>query len=142
MSTSCLEKQRLLKEKFSSCKSQEEIYQKLIELGKSLKGLPSDKKTESNRVLGCQSLMYLSTTFDKGCLFFEADSEALISAGLAACLIEIYSGETAETILKCPPTVIEELKILQILTPGRANGFQSLYLKMKQECIKFLLPKK
>jgi cysteine desulfuration protein SufE len=137
MFTSCLQKQQSLKEKFSLCRTQEEIYQKLIELGKSLEKLEVKDKTEDNLVLGCQSLMYLLTSYHEGTLIFKADSEALISKGLAAALIEIYSGETAETLLKCPPTVIQELKLLQILTPGRANGFQSLYLKMKQEALRF-----
>lgn len=135
-----LEKQQLFRKKFSQCKNPEEIYQKLIDLGKGLKRLPLEKRTEENRVNGCQSLMYLSVSVEGDRLYFEADSEALISSGLAACLIEIYNGESAETILKSPPVVIEELKLLQILTPGRANGFQSLYLKMKQEALKLLLP--
>ncbi|MBS0656292.1 MAG: SufE family protein, partial [Verrucomicrobia bacterium] len=52
--------------------------------------------------------------------------------------VKIYSGESPETILKCPPSYIEELGILRQLTPGRANGLASLYLRMKQEAARRL----
>ncbi len=82
--------------------------------------------------------MYLRTFNLKGRVYFEGQSDALISSGLAAILIQVYSGQTAEAILKCPPDYLEELGISASLTPSRANGLYSIHLRMKQEALKYL----
>ncbi len=128
-----------LKESFSSCTSSEEIYQKIMEWGKKLPPFQLEWKVEKNRVPGCQSVMHLHATFKEGKVYFAAASDALISAGLAAIMIEAYSGLEPEAILKTPPTFLDELGIPASLTPGRANGLASLFLKMKQEALRFLL---
>jgi len=137
--SSCLEKQDKVKALFSHCATAAARYEKIMELGSSLRPLPPEAKIEENRVKGCQSLMYLSAKLENGQIIFEADSDALISRGLAVILLLVYSGETAEAILKCPPTFLDELGIAGSLTPGRANGLFSLHLKMKQEALRLLL---
>lgn len=122
---------------FSSCTGIEEKYQKIIDLGRSQKALPLEQKCEENRVLGCQSTMYLHTHFDGKLLYFACEADAIISAGLGLLLTSVYSGNTPETILKHPPTYVQELGIPQALTPGRANGLASLYIRMKQEALKY-----
>ena len=77
--------------------------------------------------------MYLYTNSSEGKIVFQGSSDALISQGLAALLIRIYSGESPETILKCPPNFLEELGIPASLSPNRANGLYSLHLRMKQK---------
>ena len=139
MYSSCLEKQDKVKALFSHCTTAAARYEKIMELGSGLRPLPPEAKIEENRVKGCQSLMYLSAKLENGQIIFEADSDALISRGLAVILLLVYSGETAEAILKCPPTFLDELGIAGSLTPGRANGLFSLHLKMKQEALRLLL---
>lgn len=81
--------------------------------------------------------MYLRSFYDNGIIVFEAASDALISAGLAALLIQVYSNETPEAILKCPPTFLESTGLSASLTPSRANGLYSIHLRMKQDALKF-----
>ena len=85
--------------------------------------------------------MYLRSDFREGLIFFQVESDALISQGLGVLLTRIYSGETPETILKCPPDFLLDLDLMTSLTPNRANGLQALHLRMKQEALKFLLAK-
>ena len=134
----CLEKQKKLKTLFSHCSTQEKKYEKIIELGHSLTPYPEIFKTSQYLVKGCQSLLYLKTSFKENHMYFEAFSNALISAGLAALLIFIYNEETPQVLFKCPPTVLKELKILDYLSPSRANGLRSLYLRMQKEALKGL----
>ena len=138
MHTTCLQKQENIKKIFNSCNSEEARYDKIMELGKQLKKMDSLHKTEKNIVKGCQSVMYLHTYKVDDKIFFEAEADALISLGLAALLILIYSGETAETILKCTPTCLKDLGIQANLSPNRANGLYHIHLKMKQEALKLL----
>lgn len=135
---SCLQKQKLMKDSFSSCSTADAKYKKLIELGKFLPPLEEKQKIEFNLVQGCQSILYLHTTFCEDKIFFNAHSEALISAGLAALLIGVYSGESPDAVLKCPPAFIKELGLDLALTPGRSNGLANMYLRMQQESIKIL----
>jgi len=133
-----LTKIEALKTIFSALSSREELYQKIMEWGKRLPPLNTSSKKEENRVIGCQSLMYLCSDYKENAIYFYAASDALISAGLAALLVEVYSGETPETILTTPPIFLEELGIPSALSPGRANGLASLYLKLRQEAVKYL----
>ncbi len=129
----------LLKEELELLPTRELLYQKIMEKGKNLSPFNSEWKTEHKRVMGCQSVMYLHSHFEDGKVFFHAATDALISAGLAAILIEIYSGEPPDSILLTSPTFLEELGITSVLTPGRANGLASLFLKMKQEALSYLV---
>jgi cysteine desulfuration protein SufE len=136
---SCLEKQKQIKALFLRCSSEEEKYQKIIELGRQQPRLPGSDKIPENLVKGCQSNMYLTSNLSDGRVFYAAESDALISAGLAVVLIKVYSGETPETILKCPPDYLEELGISANLTPSRANGLYSIHLRMKQDALKIYM---
>ncbi len=131
---------RTIQASFSACKSQEEIYQIIMGWAKQLPPFNPKWKIDENLVSGCQSIMYLHGEMREGKIYFAAASDALISAGLAAIMLEAYNGQTPETILKVPPSFLEELGISTSLTPGRANGLASLYLKMKQEALRLMLP--
>jgi cysteine desulfuration protein SufE len=139
MFESCLEKQQKIKEAFLACPSEEVKYEKIIELGHQQAPLAAAYKVQENLVKGCQSQMYLHSYWLGDKIIFEAESDALISSGLAALLVQVYSGETPEAILKCPPTYLEEIGISASLTPNRASGLYSMHLRMKQEALKMLV---
>lgn len=139
MYESCLEKQTKIKKLFENCRDEEAKYGKIIQMGRELPPLPLEAKIPSNLVKGCQSSLYLTSRYEKGLIFFEAESDALISAGLAALLLQVYSGESPEVILKCSPSFLEELGITGSLTPNRANGLYSVHLRMKQDALQHLI---
>lgn len=137
--SSCLERQERVMAEFSQYTTPDARYDKIIMMGKTLGALPAEHKISENLVHGCQSIMYLYAFMQDDKVFFQAESDAIISSGLASLLIAVYSGETPETILKCPPTYLEKLGISASLTPGRANGLAALHLKMKQQALKLLI---
>lgn len=128
-----------LLERFRHCKRSELIYEELIALGKSLPQAPINEMDKENLVEGCQSVMYLKTSYKEGKLFFKVFSEALISRGLAALLVYFYDGLTPEEILKTPPDFIKKLGITASITPGRSNGLASLYKKIRQIALSHVL---
>ncbi len=132
------EKQQKLKEIFQSFSSPDEKYEKIIEMGRMLPPISPAAKIEENLVQGCQSLLYLETHLKDGLIYFNADSEALISKGLAALLIEVYSGQPPEALFKEPPLFLKEIGLHQALSIARSNGLASLYKKMQQEAIKII----
>lgn len=141
MFDSCLEKQQKLKELFLACPTEEAKYEKIIEMGRQQNPLDNLYKVPENLVKGCQSQMYLHSYWSGDRIMFDAESDALISAGLAALLVQVYNGETPEAILKCPPTYLEEIGINASLTPNRASGLYSMHLRMKQDALKMLVEK-
>jgi len=124
-----------LKKLFTSCKTPEERYELIIDFGQKLTLMPTQLKNEDNLVPGCQSKLYLSYTFEEGLLYFKADSDALISKGLAALLLYLYNGTSPEYLLRNPPHIITELS----LSPTRATGVGSLYTKMQKIALQHLV---
>lgn len=141
MFESCIKKQNQVKALFASCSSDEDRYKKIIEIGRLQSHLDAQDKIPPNLVAGCQGNVYLTSRLEEDFIIFDAEADALISAGLAAILIQAYSGETAEAILKCHPEYLEELGLRNSLSPSRANGLYSIHLRMKQEALKHLLSK-
>ena len=126
---------------FKEAISPEQKYRVLIDLGHKLRVTQKESFTEEDVVEGCQSFMLLRSRREDVKLYFEIYSEALISSGLAYLLVEFYSGESAEDILKTPPTFLEKLDLTSSLTPGRSNGLAALYHKIRQLAAKQLISK-
>ncbi len=63
------EKQQEIIEEFEFLDDWEQKYEYIIDLGKELKGLPEEKKTEENLIKGCQSKVWLDAEFRDGKLF-------------------------------------------------------------------------
>ena len=137
--TSCIDRQQKLKLLFAGCTTPELKYEKIIALGRQLPPFPQELKLPGCLVKGCQSQMYLHSTLIDGRVRFQVFSEALISSGLAALLLAVYNDESPETVLGCPPLFLEELAIHGSLSPGRSNGLSSLFLRMKQDAVNFLI---
>ena len=139
MDQSCRDKQFQMKASFANYPSEEQKYERIIQMGRELPKLAPEYKNPSNGVKGCQSTVYLRSYLKDGLVYFEAESDALISSGLAAILIDVYSGEPPEVVLKCPPDYLEELGISASLTPNRANGLYSIHLRMTQAALRLLM---
>lgn len=133
-------KEQALMEKFSEVNDPQKVYEIIITLGKSLPIPASSIQTEANLVEGCQSTAYIASELNsESLMLYQIQSEALISAGLAALLFAIYNKEPAALILMCPPSFIQKLGLHSSLSPGRSNGLASLYARMKQDALHLFL---
>lgn len=131
-----------IKTVFKSCPDAESKYNAIIDLGRKLPPLEESCKTENNRIAGCQSTTYVLSLCKNDSLYFLAESDALISAGLTALLILAYDGEKPEAVVQNPPLFLKELGIYDLLSPNRANGLFYIYDKMKKDATAFMNPKK
>ena len=107
-------------------------YEYLIELGKNLGDFPEEKKTEDRLIKGCQSRVWLDCEVKDGRLFFTADSDDIITKGIIALLIGVYSGRTPEEIASDDFSFVEQIGLKENLSPTRANGLVSMISTIKQ----------
>lgn len=133
------EKQKELIDEFEFLDDWEQKYEYIIELGKELKGLPEDKKTEDNLIKGCQSKVWLDASFEDGKLYFMADSDGILPKGIVALLVRIYSGHSTEEILHSDFNFISEIGLQEFLSPSRANGLMAMTKQIKFYAVAFQL---
>ncbi|MCR4569429.1 MAG: SufE family protein [Bacteroidales bacterium] len=126
------EKKQAVIEDFSLYEEWLDKYEYLIELGKSLDAYPEEKKTEDHLIKGCQSRVWLDYNLQDGKLFFQADSDAIITKGIISLLIGVYSGRTPEEIAADDFGFIEEIGLKENLSPTRANGLVSMIEKIRE----------
>ena len=123
---------------FSSLSCWEDRYKKIIAMGRELPPLPVELHTDSIKVKGCQSQVWLHGHLDKTHrVQFLADSDALIVKGLIAILLKIYSDQTPQEILKVEPHFIRELGFAENLSPSRTNGLFALVKQIKYYALAF-----
>ena len=111
----------------------EDRYREGIELGRTLKPLPDELRTDANKVRGCASQVWFASNIkrqDGGGspqLSFEADSDAHIVRGLIAIVLSVYDNRTPAEILEFDiDSLFEELKLLKHLSPTRGNGLRAM----------------
>ena len=114
-----------------------EKYEYLIELGKALPAFDPENKTEQRLIEGCQSRVWLAATYDKGLVYFTADSDAIITKGIISLLIRVLSGHTPQEILDAPMNFIHRIGLKENLSPTRANGLLSMVKQMKLYALVF-----
>lgn len=121
-------KNKLIKD-FEQYTEWEDKYKYLIELGRKMKPISEEYKTDKYKIEGCQSQVWIKANLEDGKIFFEADSDAAIVKGLIAILLEVYSGHTPDEILSNPPDFLSKIGIDKHLSPTRKNGLAAM---MKQ----------
>ncbi len=109
-----------------------ERYQYLIDLGRKLPPFAEALRTDSNKVQGCQSQVWLVARGDADRLDFQAISDSSIVSGLVALLLRVYSGRSAAEILATEPAFVEAIGLARHLSPTRSNGFAAMLAAIKQ----------
>ncbi|WP_454947074.1 SufE family protein [Capnocytophaga leadbetteri] len=119
-------------EEFSLFEDWMQRYEYMIELGKSLPLIAEQYKTDDYLIKGCQSQVWLHADYQEGKIFFTADSDAIITKGIVALLVRVYSGHTSEEILAAKTDFIDQIGLKEHLSPTRANGLVSMLEQMKR----------
>ena len=107
-------------------------YEYLIELGKTLTDYPEVDKTDDRLIKGCQSRVWLDYKIADGRIWFNADSDAIITKGIISLLIRIYSGRTPEEIMSSDFSIVDRIGLKENLSPTRANGLVSMIARIRE----------
>lgn len=106
-------------------------YDYLIEQGKSLTLLDEKYKKKEYIIEGCQSKVWLRGYLKGDRIIFEADSDAIITKGLIALLIRVFSNQKPKDIEDADTKFIDEIGLKEQLSPTRSNGLVSMIKHMK-----------
>ena len=118
-------------EEFEDFEEPQERFSYIIEVGRDLAPLPEEYYTDSYKVEGCVSQVWLHAYLDEEKVYLEADSDAAIVKGLISLLIRVYSGHTPKEILGNPPDFLQQSGISSSLSPNRSNGLASMVKKIQ-----------
>ena len=124
--STALEAQHAIAEEFAFFSDWSERYQYLIDLGKRLPEFPDTWKIEENRLLGCQSKVWIVPHAENGSIFFSAISDSSIVSGLVYLALRVYSGRSKTEILETAPDFVQAIGLSKHLSPTRNNGFAAL----------------
>lgn len=120
-------------ERLGSTSDPKRRYEYVLWLAKKLKALPKEEQTDDIRVRGCVSQVFVRGDLEDGVMRWCGDSDALITKGLLALLIQGLDGLTPEQIQAVDPAFIEATGLQASLTPSRANGFLNILRMMKAQ---------
>ncbi|HAH55271.1 MAG TPA: Fe-S metabolism protein SufE [Flavobacterium sp.] len=112
-------------------------YEYIIELGKNLPLIQEAYKTEDNIIKGCQSKVWLKGEQNDDKIVFTADSDAILTKGIIAILIRVFSNQKASDILNADMDFIDEIGLKEHLSPTRANGLVSMIKNIKMYALAF-----
>ena len=125
-------------DKLKNSKDSKRKYEYILWLGKKLKVPNNNILIPENKVQGCVSEVFVKASFLEGKLYWEGYSDALITKGLLAFLINGMSELTPNEVVNINSNFIEETGLKASLTPSRSNGFLNILLKMQSQANNFL----
>lgn len=124
-------------DEFSMFDEWDERYQYVIDLGKTLPLIDDKYKTEENVIKGCQSKVWLHGEEQDDKVVFTADSDAILTKGIIAILIRVFSNQKPADILEADTGFIDEIGLKEHLSPTRANGLVSMIKQIKMYALAF-----
>ena len=128
-----------IRDNFALLEEWDDRYRYVIELGRTLEPMPQEDHSATNKVQGCASQVWLTTTVDRSnskdpLLNFRGDSDAHIVRGLIAILLTLQSGKSARDIVASDPiAVFDELGFREHLTPQRSNGLRAMVERIRND---------
>ena len=124
-----------LVKRFARINEPKRRYEQLLWYAKKLADFPAEDKIPDNKVPGCVSQVYITASLEDGKVAFQGDSDAQITKGLLAMLIEALSGLSPKEIIQLTPDFIKETQLDVSLTPSRANGFYNIFKTMQKKVL-------
>ncbi|MCX6231900.1 MAG: SufE family protein [Bacteroidetes bacterium] len=124
-------------EEFENFEDWMDKYNYVIELGRECPKIDEKNKIDNNLIVGCQSRVWLSAEFIDGVIIYKADSDAVITKGIASLLIRVLSNQKPQDIIDAKLDFINYIGLKDHLSPTRSNGLLSMIKQMKLYALVF-----
>ncbi len=137
MAETLKEAEQALIDDFAMLDDWNDRYEYIIGLGREMPAYPDELRTEDREVHGCQSQVWLDAQDRDGKIWFQADSNALITKGLVALLVRLYSGRSPEEIQSGSLDFLRGIGLASHLTPSRVNGLHAMFKRIQAHAAAF-----
>ncbi|MDR4987526.1 MAG: SufE family protein [Bacteroidales bacterium] len=131
------EKEQALVSDFEMFDDWMDKYNYIIEMGRSLPEIEESLKQDKYLIKGCQARVWLHATYRDGKVYFSADSDALITKGIAALLIEVLSGLPPKDVVDADMSFVDRIGLKEHLSQTRSNGLLNMIKQMKLYALAF-----
>jgi len=119
-----------LKEDFALFDDPNDKLEYIFDLGKSHKGLNESEKTSDSYIGGCASDAWLVAECKDGVLYLRGEGTSQMAKGMMEMLLSIFSGRSADEILSFDPSKLNELGIIELLSPVRQQSLEAFLNKV------------
>lgn len=106
-------------------------YDYLISLSDTLPAMEQSLRTERHIIEGCQSRVWVAAELIDGKMYYQADSDAIITKGIVALLVRVMNGRTPLEAANIDLYFIDAIGLGENLSPTRSNGLRSMIKQMK-----------
>ena len=116
-----------ISETFDLLDDWEEKYRYIIDLGRNYDALDETLRTDTLKIDGCASQVWLLPKMKDGKFYFEGASDAIIVSGLVSILSALYNGKEINKAIKI--NAMDEFDNLGLganLSTQRSNGLSSM----------------
>lgn len=124
-----------IRDNFEYMSDWEDRYRYVIELGRTLEPLKTSEHTDTSKVLGCASQVWLvRDAREDDLLHFRGDSDAHIVRGLVAIVLSLFNGRTPQNALDVDAAAkLAGLGLNEHLSPQRSNGLNAMIERIRSE---------
>lgn len=136
------ETQNQIIEEFSMFEDWMDKYNYLIELGRDCPIIDNKDKKDDNLIRGCQSRVWLSANIIDGKMVIKADSDAVITKGIATLLLRVFNNQRPQDIYDAELYFIDKIGLSTHLSPTRSNGLLSMIKQIKLYALAFTIKEK
>lgn len=121
------------RDSFEQARGWEQRARLLMQWGDRLEPLEDTDKAETNRVQGCESLVWLVATQVDGQWRFKAASDARLLRGLLALLLVRVQGLSSQDLANLDLRAwFTQLGLERQLSPSRSNGLHAVLQRMAE----------
>jgi len=124
-------------DEFSMFEDWMERYEHIIDLGRSLPLIEAEQKIDDNIIKGCQSKVWIHGEMQERIVTYTADSDAILTKGIIALLLRVFSKQKPQDILNADMSFIDEIGLKEHLSATRANGLVSMIKQIKLYAMAF-----
>lgn len=124
-----------IRDTFAFLDDWEARYEHIIDLGKSLPPMDADTMTDTYKVPGCASQVWIvpDDVSEGETISFHAQSDAILVSGLIALLSQLFNGKQASEILSFDaPGFFAEIGLHEALSAQRANGLGAMLQRIQR----------
>ncbi|MFB0489071.1 cysteine desulfuration protein SufE [Methylobacterium sp. OAE515] len=113
----------------------------LIELGRALPPMPEAERTETNRVQGCESQVWINTKAEPSGgtprLVLHGFSDSFIVRGFVALMVALYTGKTPREAAETDGLdLFRQLRFGAHVTSKRSNGVRAMAERIHRDAVR------